>query len=172
MQTAPAVSTPLDASWVYRGFAVLIAIILIAACAYFTLTSGSFTVKNGLMCALTLVCSAWLLWDAFRPVRGALHFAAGQWVLAQGDIEYAGTITPRLDLQHYLLVYFETTTGKQGTQKNTWLHLERRRSHKISGHAQDWFAIRRAVFARPSQQLSATTNTAVTSASAAGAHEH
>lgn len=161
MQTAPAVSTPLGASWVYRSIALLITIILIAACALFTLASGSFSAKNGLLCALTTAASAWLLHDAFRPVRGALHFAAGQWVLAQGDIEYAGTIAPRIDLQSYVLVYFVAfeTNHKQpdGTStrpQSIWLHLERKHMRNMP----DWLALRRAIFARTSTQTAASAS--------------
>ena len=147
----------------FRSFAI----ILIAACALFTVASGSFAAKNGFLCALTTACSAWLLYDAFRPVRGALHFAAGQWVLAQGDIEYAGTIAPRLDLQTYLLVYFEAfdadsekTTGLTSHPKSTWLHLERKHMRNVP----DWLALRRAIFARTPIQTAASAT--------AGTHGH
>ena len=161
MQTAPAVSTPLVASRFYRGTAVLIAIILVAACALFIWPAGIFDWKIGLMCILASACGAALLWDAFGPVRGALHFAAGQWVLAQGDIEYAGTITPRLDLQNYLLVYFETGTRSSGTHKTAWLHLERQPARSNLGYTQDWVALRRAVFARQPVQTDAADQTDV-----------
>ena len=159
MHTAPAASTPLFRTRCYRSVATAVAIILIAACAIFISAAGHFGLKNGLFFVLCAVCAAWLLWDAFRPVHGALHFAAGQWVLAQGDIEYAGTITPHLDLQRYLLVYFESDPSRIGHKKNIWLHLERRPaqrhpvlvgavSHTSPGPNQDWMALRRAVFAK------------------------
>lgn len=136
--------------------------------------SSSFGIKNGLMCGLALVCGLWLLWDAFKPVYGALHFAAGQWVLAQGDIEYAGTITPRLDLQNYLLVHFETGASSPGAQKNTWLHLERKPARSAAGTTPDWFALRRAVFARRAVLAAVSNQTEAalpTTQAIGGAHE-
>ena len=159
MHTAPAASTPLFRTRVYRSVAAIIAIILIAACALFISATGRFDVKHAMFFALCLMCAVWLLWDAFRPVHGALHFAAGQWVLALGDVEYAGTITPHLDLQNYLLVHFESDPSRIGHKKNTWLHLERRPAPRTQaglhasplsslGFSKDWMALRRAVFAK------------------------
>ena len=174
MHTAPAASTPLFRSRYYLSVAVAIAIILIAACALFISATGHFGLKNSLLLIGCLACTAWLLWDAFRPVRGALHFAAGQWVLAQGDVEYAGTITPRLDLQNYLLVYFQSDPSRIGHKKNTWLHLERRPAPRPGASpqaslspSQDWMALRRAVFAKTLQLANGALDKPH-----AGSHEH
>ncbi len=103
--------------------------------------------KLGIFTTLTLLLSLgsvlWVLWDAFRPVQGALHYAAGQWVLAKGDIEYAGTIQARFDLQSYLLVYFASSNGPHNNKYRTCIHLERKHMRTTS----DWLVLRRAVFA-------------------------
>jgi hypothetical protein len=91
------------------------------------------------LCGIAAI--AWAVWDAWRPHRGALHYAAGEWVLAQGDVESQGTIRVEIDLQNYLLVRF-TQRGHQPHTHPQWLHLESR-------HGQDWLALRRALFAAP-----------------------
>lgn len=86
------------------------------------------------------------VWDAWRPRQGALHYAAGQWVLANGDVESRGTLQVVMDLQAYILARFIPSGSAMDAspqhKKTQWLHLEGR-------HGQDWRALRRALFAAP-----------------------
>jgi hypothetical protein len=82
-----------------------------------------------------------------------LHYAAGEWVLAQGESESQGTLRVVLDLQQYLLVRFTplghlTASSQQLKIKAQWLHLE-------SSYGQDWLALRRALYAAPASALPA-----------------
>jgi hypothetical protein len=135
---------------------------------------GAFDVQNGLLAGAAAAATAWGLVDAFRPRQGALHYAAGEWVLAQGEHESQGTLQVAMDLQHYLLVRFiplEHGLHASQTQsiKPQWLHLERRPSQRqglqheqIPG--QDWRALRRALYATasaaPAPALAAPTDRA------------
>jgi hypothetical protein len=102
-------------------------------------------------------CAVWWgLYDAWRSRQGALHYAAGEWVLAQGGYESQGTLHVVLDLQTYLLVRF-TPSGhapahpQQVQLKAQWLHLE-------SAYAHDWRALRRAVYAQGLPLVSTAAN--------------
>jgi hypothetical protein len=101
-----------------------------------------------------------------------LHYAAGEWVLAQGEHENQGTLQVAIDLQHYLLVRFIPlehglhASQQQQSTKPQWLHLERRPSQRQGlvreqTPDQDWRALRRALYA--------STTAAVPSALAAPA---
>jgi hypothetical protein len=158
VKTPPSASIRLGASVVYRGVVVLLAAVLIAAYALFHWPTGSFVFNFGtpavLMALYAMAAIAWAVWDAWRPRRGALHYAAGEWVLALGDVESQGTIRVEVDLQNYLLVRFmpqrpvsslneiHSTAAQQLSTHPQWLHLENR-------HGQDWLALRRALFAAP-----------------------
>jgi hypothetical protein len=149
VKTPPAASIRLGASVVYRAVVVLLATVTIAAYAIFHWPTGYFLINFGTPAVLMLLCGiaaiAWAVWDAWRPRRGALHYAAGEWVLAQGDVESQGTIRVEIDLQNYLLVRFipqGLAAANQAPTHSQWLHLESR-------HGQDWLALRRALFAAP-----------------------
>ncbi len=169
MTTPPATRIQLGASWWYRGLVAAVTIILIAAQAVNTWTTGQFNAQNSVVWLVTGLAVAWGLWDAWRPRRGVLHYAQGQWVLALGDVEFEGTIDVVIDLPNYLLVKF-TPVGAAAllqTAQNScpdsypssykkeypqqcqekWLHLEPH--SKLPTFAADWLALRRAVFARP-----------------------
>ncbi|MGA8516332.1 MAG: hypothetical protein WB821_16340 [Burkholderiaceae bacterium] len=92
------------------------------------------------------------VWDAWRPRRGALHYAAGQWVLANGDVESQGTLQVVMDLQAYILARFIPSASAMDDSpqhnKTQWLHLESR-------HGQDWRGLRRALFAQPLSAMAA-----------------
>jgi HPt (histidine-containing phosphotransfer) domain-containing protein len=136
---------------------MLSAIILVAACAIFYWSSGVFSYINMLLMVCASAAVAWGLVDAFRPRQGALHYAAGEWVLAQGEVESQGTLQVVLDLQQYLLVRFipseySLETVAQQKIKSQWLHLESRYTQRHGQQqdalpGQDWRALRRAVHA-------------------------
>jgi hypothetical protein len=112
---------------------------------------------------MAILVMAWGVVDAWRPRQGALHYAAGEWVLAQGEQERQGTLQVVLDLQSYLLVRFTPSghpldSSQQLKIKGQWLHLE-------SAYGQDWRALRRALYAAPSV---APPSAPVASASPAG----
>jgi hypothetical protein len=97
--------------------------------------------------------------DAFRARQGALHYAAGEWVLAQGEAEIQGTLQVAMDLQQYLLVRFTPLHaapeyGLLQKIKPQWLHIERQhtlRQGKLTEAApgEAWRALRRALYAPP-----------------------
>jgi hypothetical protein len=150
---------------------VFFAILLIAAPAIFYWTGGHFDLKMALICAAAVCAVGWAVYDAWRPRQGALHYAVGEWVLAQGGQESQGTLRVVLDLQRYLLVRF-TPSGYASAQlpassqqlkiKGQWLHLE-------SAYGQDWRALRRALYAAPSiaqsNGLAGATSPAVSNSS-------
>lgn len=146
MTTPPATRIQLGASWWYRGAVIVFTIILIASYIVNTWTTGLFSTQNGVLWLLAGLAIAWAVWDAWRPRRGVLHYADGQWVLSLGDMEYQGTIQPVIDLPAYLLVKFtpiyaatDFATGQctagpshkkqfhpehQEQCQEKWLHLE------------------------------------------------
>jgi hypothetical protein len=147
VKTPPAASTRLGVSWWYQCAVVFFAILLIAACAIFYRASGYFDLKIALICAVAVCATSWAVYDAWRPRQGALHYAAGEWVLAQGEQESRGTLRVVLDLQRYQLVRFTPCGSPPASSqllkiKAQWLHLE-------SAYGQDWLALRRALYAAP-----------------------
>jgi hypothetical protein len=147
VKTPPAASTRLEVSRWYQCAVALFAILLIASAAIFYGASGKFDLKMALVCTAAVCTSSWAVHDAWRPRQGALHYAAGEWVLAQGEQESQGTLHVVLDLQHYLLVRFTpsghpTASSQQLKIKAQWLHLQ-------SSYGQDWLALRRALYAAP-----------------------
>jgi hypothetical protein len=150
---------------------VVFAIILIAACAISYRAGGQFDLKMAVLTGGAGLATLWALADAWRPRQGALHYAAGEWVLAQGEHESLGTLDVTLDLQQYLLVRFtpsghaQDAAGLDAAQrhniKKQWLHLESRHTRR-HGQAQgavqwqDWRALRRALFAVPVMQGTVT----------------
>lgn len=113
---------------------------------------GGFGIKIAFLWWLGALAVAAALWDAWRPRQGALHYAAGQWVLARGDVESQGTLQVVVDLQTYILARFIPSGSAldASPQHHTtqWLHLESR-------HGQDWRALRRSLFAMPPSALAA-----------------
>jgi hypothetical protein len=160
VKTAPAASIRLGASRWYQCAVVLLTIILVAACAKFYWASGQVNTRNVVFLAAAATGAAWGVLDAFRARQGALHYAAGEWVLAQGELEIQGTLQVVIDLQDYLLVRFTPLQlapvhGPLQKFKSPWLHLERRhtlRHGKLREAApgDDWRALRRALYAPPS----------------------
>jgi hypothetical protein len=149
---------------------LLLAIFLIASPATFYWASGRFDLKIAVICAAALAAISWGIVDAWRPRQGALHYAAGEWVLAQGGQESQGTLHVVLDLQLYLLVRFTPsdyslgqslghgpTSSQQLKIKGQWLHLE-------SAYGQDWRALRRALYAAPSVAQANATDSAIRAA--------
>jgi hypothetical protein len=125
------------------------AIVLIAVYAIFIWDKGVFHIKNGLLLLMGLMATVAGVWDAWRVRHGALHYAAGQWVLAKDEAETQGTLQVVMDLQYYILARFipldnvlDASFAQQQLHPQ-WLHLESR-------HGQDWRALRRALFAAPS----------------------
>ncbi len=155
MKTPPAASTRLGVSRWYQCAVALFAILLIASAAVFYWASGHFVLEIGVVCAATACALVWGIYDAWRPRHGALHYAAGEWVLAQDGQERQGTLRVVLDLQIYLLVRFTPSgytsgllpaSSKQHQIKGQCLHLE-------SVYGQDWRALRRALYAAPAIPL-------------------
>jgi hypothetical protein len=132
---------------------VFLATLLIAAPAIFYWAGGRFDLKLSFICAAAVGTISGAVYDAWRPRQGALHYAAGEWVLAQGGQESQGTLHVVLDLQKYLLVRFTPSghppdSSQQLKIKGQWLHLE-------SAYGQDWRALRRALYAAPPSPLAA-----------------
>jgi hypothetical protein len=166
MKTPPAASIRLGASWHYRAAVALFTIILIANYSISTSEKWPFFFQNGLtqdgqqwgasaaLLAVSVLAAAWAMWDAWTPRLGALHYAAGDWVLARGDVEVLGTLQPVIDLPHYMLVRFiphantsantlnRDVTGNHladthpplqlHNNQQQWLHLESRHTRHTS----------------------------------------
>jgi hypothetical protein len=155
----------------YQCVVGFVAILLIATSAIFYCTGDRFDLKIAFIGVAAVCAITWGVVDAWRPRQGALHYAAGEWVLAQGELESQGTLRVVLDLQRYLLVRF-TPSGYASAQlpassqqlkiKGQWLHLE-------SAYGQDWRALRRALYAAPSiaqsNGLAGATSPAVSNSS-------
>jgi hypothetical protein len=168
MKTPPAASVRLGSAWWYRWMVSLLASLLIAACAAFPWASGLFGSKNGLQTSalpaasfvavalVALAATLAALWDAWRPRYGALHYADGHWVLAQGDVEYQGTLQPVFDLYVYILVRFTANSDglnrhhpsdRLAKKQQQWLHLESRHAGRNPHrNSPDWLAVRRAAY--------------------------
>jgi hypothetical protein len=160
MTTPPATRISLGASWWYRGAVGVVTIILIAAQAVNTWTTGLFNTQSAVLWGVAGLAIGCAWWDAWRTRRGVLHYAQGQWVLALGDIEHEGTIHAVVDLPAYLLVKFTPVGAAHPLQlahssykkeypqqcQEKWLHLEPH--SKLPTAGADWLALRRAVFAR------------------------
>jgi hypothetical protein len=132
---------------------MVLAALLIAACAIFYWTTSGFDLKLSFVWGLAALVTAWGVHDAWRSRQGALHYAAGEWVLALGESESQGALQVVLDLQQYLLVRFipsghQLATSQYLKIKGQWLHLE-------NGYGQDWLALRRALYAVPASPFSA-----------------
>jgi hypothetical protein len=128
---------------------VVFAALLIATGAIFYGAAHSFGLDVAMMFSVAALAMVWGGYDAWRSRQGALHYAAGEWVLALGEHESQGTLRVVLDLQNYLLVRFTPSGDKQAISqhlkiKAQWLHLE-------SGYGQDWPALRRALYALPAR---------------------
>jgi hypothetical protein len=162
VQSPPACSIALTRSLAYGLLTLVVTIILIAACAVSIRTTGLFSYEKGLFLLLATAVAAWALWDAGRPRHGALHYAAGEWVLAQGESETLGTLQVALDLQHYVLARFTPLASDADNAlapdllhiapaiaPTQWLHLDSRQARQ---YGQDWWALRRALFAAPAAQ--------------------
>jgi hypothetical protein len=159
MRYPPALIFAPKRSRMYGAAAILIAILLIALCAYSMPASGHFELKNAVVMLLAAVASLWLLRDALQRPRGQLAYAQGQWVWQSADGETAGTCALHLDLQVYMLVSFAPSAQTQSATtgffpiKTQWFHLEAR--HVDHGAALAslagqpcWQALRRAVYAQ------------------------
>jgi hypothetical protein len=158
VQSPPACSIALTRSLAYGLLTSVVTIISIAACAVSIWTTELFAYEKGLFLLLATAVAAWALWDAGRPRQGALHYAAGEWVLAQGESETLGTLHVALDLQHYVLARFTPLASEADNAlaphllqiaPTQWLHLESRQARQ---YGQDWRALRRALFAAPAAQ--------------------
>jgi hypothetical protein len=176
MRYPPAIRWPLKSAWAYRGFSLLIAIILIATCAVFMPTNGHFSSQKLIYSGLCAGMVCWLLWDAWRARKhggdGELVYAQGQWLLRQHGQEIAGTLRLHFDLQAYMLASFEQTQLQPSEKKwkralqwmfrsglkpssvaNTriWVHLEAGQSRAsqaaLNLPTADWLSLRRAVYA-------------------------
>jgi hypothetical protein len=138
------------ASWVYRGIALLITIILIAACAAFMPANGLFSFKNGLFLMLVACTCPWLLRDAWKAPQGSLHYAQGQWYWLHDNQETPGTLRLHFDLQTYMLVSFSahSVPYKLFPITTQWFHLEARHLDHAASPAQAgaWAALRRAIY--------------------------
>jgi hypothetical protein len=160
MRSPPAASVVIGVSYGYRAAVAVLTAVLIAVYTLAATQPANMGLALTWGAALALLASLMAWYDAWRPRRGAVHFANQEWVLALGDVECQGTLHVVLDLQMYILVKFKPApeglnfnshllhTAQQHLQQQ-WLHLE----PKIrfgAPHAQkaDWLAFRRAVYAR------------------------
>jgi hypothetical protein len=148
MRYPPAVTFTPRASWVYRGMALAVTIILIAAGAVFFPATSHFSSKNIVFLVLAAFAILWLLRDAWKRQKGSLHYAQGQWHLFHEDQEIAGTLRLHLDLQSYMLVSFTAHSAQYKLFQTTtqWFHLEARHADHAVSQAQAWGALRRAVY--------------------------
>jgi hypothetical protein len=152
MKTPPAATIRLGASWHYRCAVILFATLLVANYSISTSEKWPFFFQNSTLqygqqwwdsaalLAVSVLAAGWALWDAWAPRPGALHYAAGDWVLARGDVEVLGTLRPVIDLPDYMLVRFTPQTDalalehrvlRLHNQQQQWLHLERRHTRHI-----------------------------------------
>ena len=148
MRYPPAVTFTPGVSWVYRVFAVLNTILLIALCAVLAGGNGQFSIRNTMPMALAGLACIWLAQDAFRRPPGSLRYAQGQWYWLSADQEFAGTCVLHLDLQSYILVRFtkQPATRSLFSKATQWFHLEARHQDPATG-TQAWQALRRALHA-------------------------
>ena len=145
MKTPPPASIRLGASWYYRGGVLLFAALLIAnylistseKSLFFHLNANSEYAQPVALGVITALALLWALWDAWAPRSGALHYAAGDWVLARGDVETVGTLQPVLHLPNYILVRFTPrlyglADSQLHNKQQQWLHLESRHTRHLS----------------------------------------
>ncbi len=160
MDSPPAATIRLGASRWYRATVSATTALVIAG--FITLHSANnpWHWMIALAWGVTGVAIVWAWWDAWRSTTGALHYAAGEWVLAREGVEVVGTLRVVIDLIVYLLVKFipqdaglHNYSIKMPQTTALWLHLELRNvrgAHPASTAAlqvADWLALRRAVFA-------------------------
>ena len=162
MDSPPAATIRLGASWWYRA-AVCLATVLLAV-GFVTLHSAAnpsgVTTVTVLAWGVAGLAMVWAWWDAWRSPEGALHYAAGDWVLARNGNETVGTLRVAMDLNVYLLVKFIPQDARlhnysinMPQSPAIWLHLEPRNARgaphptHATLRAADWLALRRAVFA-------------------------
>lgn len=158
MRYPPAVTFTPGVSWVYRFFAALVALILIALCAVSAVDISQLPLKNTLPMALAGLACIWLAQDAFRRPPGSLRYAQGQWYWLSADQEFAGTCVLHFDLQSYMLVRFteQPATRSLFPKTTQWFHLEARRKDPVAGAANGrkaWMALRRALHAPASVMM-------------------
>ena len=162
MRYPPAVTFTPGVSWVYRVFAVLNTILLIALCAVLAGGNGQFSIRNTMPMALAGLACIWLAQDAFRRPPGSLRYAQGQWYWLSADQEFAGTCVLHLDLQSYILVRFtkQPATRSLFSKATQWFHLEARHEDPAAGIANGiadgrdaWMALRRALHAPASAMM-------------------
>ena len=150
MRYPPAITFTPRASWVYRAFALLITIILVAVGAVFMPANSPFSLQNSLFLVLAGAASLWLLCDAFARPRGSLQYAQGQWHWLHEDRELAGTLSLQLDLQTYMLVSFtaHAAPDKLFQTATQWFHLEARHIDHAATPALSgvWSTLRRAIY--------------------------
>jgi hypothetical protein len=142
MRYPPAISIQPQGSSIYRAVVMVLAILLIANYSINTGASGLFSFQKTVLALVSGLALAWALADAWRRPIGRLHYAQGQWWLAQADHAVAGTLSLHFDLQGYMLVRFQTQAAPSyfSKTKTQWFHLQ-------AGHFDPatWLALRRAV---------------------------
>ncbi len=148
MRYPPALTFTPRPSWVYRAAALLVSIILIAACVKFMPASGSFSYKYGIFLSVAVIACLLLLRDAWKPPQGRLRYAQGRWHWVCNSQEVEGTCVLHLDLQSYMLVSFTAHSAQNRFFQTTqWFHLEARHADHAASPANTgaWLALRRAV---------------------------
>jgi hypothetical protein len=142
MRYPPAISIQPQGSGIYRAMVMIFAILLIANYSINTGAFRLFSFQNTVLACISVLALAWALVDAWRRPIGRLHYAQGQWWLAQADHAVAGTLNLHLDLQAYILVRFQTQAVPSyfSKTKTQWFHLQ-------AGHFDPatWLALRRAL---------------------------
>jgi hypothetical protein len=160
MDSPPAATIRLGVSWWYRAMVGGATALLVVGFATLHGASNPWGGVTAVAWGAAGFAMAWAWWDAWRAPKGALHYAAGDWVLARNGAEAMGTLHVVIDLNVYLLVKFiPQDAGLHNYSINMpqspalWLHLEPRnvrgaqKPNTAQLQAADWLALRRAVFA-------------------------
>jgi hypothetical protein len=137
MHNAPAVSFPVGRSR-FEG-ALLLASFLLAFCVA-ALWIGDQTRINwrpAVALLIALLAGLGAGWRWFRARSGVLHWDGRQWQFESIATVVPGRAIMRLDLQDWILLEFQTDTGKIHW---FWLHRDRQ--------ARYWNVLRRALCAR------------------------
>ncbi len=160
MDSPSAATIRLGSSWWYRAVVSVATVLLVVGFATLYSTNKQWDGATAVAWGAAGLAIVWAWWDAWRLSEGALHYAAGDWVLARNGLETMGTLHVAIDLNVYLLVKFipqdaglNNYSTNMPQSSTLWLHLEPRnvrgaqKPNTAALQAAGWLALRRAVFA-------------------------